>query len=281
MNRASRIALGVAAALLLLSLWKSATSPRLVARGPADTDPPATCAGISAAAPPTVWLPELTWEETCAAIAAGYRTVIVPTAGIEQNGRHVVLGKHHHVVAAASERIASSIGHALVAPVVDYVPETHHMEFAGTISVPEPVFEAVLESAARSLRTHGFTLVAFVGDSFDNQAGQARVAASLSREWGSGALHVSDYYAKNGQVALLESRGETAATIGGHAGMRDTSEMLAAAPAGVRAAKIRAGVTLPRDGSDGDPTRASAALGEEMLRLKVDAAAAQIRAARK
>lgn len=238
----------------------------------------ARCAGIAAATPPTVWLADLTWEETCAAIAAGYRTVIVPTAGIEQNGRHAVLGKHRYVVAAASERIASEIGHTLVAPVVDFVPEQRHMEFAGTISVPERVFEELLESIARSLRAHGFTLVAFVGDSLDNQPGQERVAARLAQQWNGGALHVSDYYAKNGQVDLLRSRGETDATIGSHAGIRDTSELLAAHPEGVRTAKIAA-TPDAASGSSGDATRASAALGEELLRLKVAAAVAQIRAA--
>lgn len=248
---------------------------------------PESCAGITAAPPPSVWLAELTWEETCAALAAGYTTVIVPTAGVEQNGPHVVLGKHRYVVAAAAERIARELGNSLVAPVVDYVPEgrvdppSGHMRWAGTISVPEPVFAAVLESAARSLRQHGFTLVAYVGDSGGNQDAQARVAKTLEREWGAGtALHVSDYYAKNGQTAWLEGQGETPAAIGSHAGIRDTSEMLAAHPAGVRADRTRAGLDFERSGVDGDPTRATAARGEELLRLKVSAAVAQIRAAR-
>lgn len=285
MTRISRIALGAAGALLLLAVWKSANAPeRLVPPGPRDAEPPETCIGIAPAPPPSLWLADLTWEETCGAIAAGFRTVIVPTAGLEQNGRHAVLGKHRRVVTTASERIASEVGHVLIAPVVDYVPESRidppagHMRFAGTISVPERVFEAVLESAARSLRQHGFTLVAFVGDSGDSQASQARVAARLAGEWnGGGVLHVSDYYAKNGQVDFLKARGETDATIGTHAGIRDTSELLAVDPAAIRPGAITRDPTYDADGSDGDPTRATPALGDELLRLKVSAAAAQIR----
>lgn len=270
MTRVSRIALGTAAIVLAIAgslRMREDAAPRSSARA---------CEGIAAASPPSVWLADLTWEETCAAIAAGHRTVIVPTAGIEQNGRHAVLGKHRYVVSAASERIASELGQTLVAPVVDFVPEERHMGFAGTISVPERVFDDLLESIARSLRAHGFTLVAFVGDSLDNQPGQERVAAKLAKEWSGGALHVSDYYAKNGQVDFLKSRGETDASIGSHAGIRDTSELLAAHPDGVRGAKITA-TPDAASGSNGDASRASAALGEEMLRLKVAAAVAQIR----
>lgn len=283
MTRGPRIALAASGVLLALALWKHGNEP-LVPPGPREAAPPESCTGIAAESPPTVWLAELTWEETCAALAAGHTTVIVPTAGIEQNGPHVVLGKHRHVVAAAAERIAGELGNALVAPVVDYVPEgrvdppAEHMRWAGTLSVPEPVFAAVLESAARSLRQHGFTLVAFVGDSGGNQDSQARVAETLTREWGAGsALHVSDYYAKNGQTSWLESQGETLEAIGTHAGIRDTSEMLAAHPAGVRADRARAGLDFETSGVDGDPTRGTAARGEELLRLKVAAAVAQIR----
>jgi len=285
MTRATRIALGISTALLALSIWKWETRP-LVPTGPLDATVPETCAGIAAAPPPTVWLSELTWEETCAALAAGFTTAIVPTAGLEQNGPHAILGKHRHVVSAAAERIARELGDALVAPVVDYVPEdtidppAGHMRWAGTISVPEPVFEAVIESAARSLRQHGFTFVAFVGDSGGNQRAQSRAAARLAGEWGEkSALHVSDYYANEIRDAWLREQGESAATIGTHAGIRDTSELLAVFPAGVRIERAKSGMP-ESSGVNGDPSRATAERGEELLRRKVAAALAQIRASR-
>ena len=45
---------------------------------------------------------------------------------------------------------------------------------------------------------------------------------------------IDDYYAANGQVAWLTSEGESAASIGTHAGIRETSELLAIDPAAVR-----------------------------------------------
>ena len=44
--------------------------------------------------PNTVFLDELTWMEVADKIDAGTTTIIVATAGTEQNGPHMVLGKH-------------------------------------------------------------------------------------------------------------------------------------------------------------------------------------------
>ena len=76
-----------------------------------------------AQAPDTIWLDELTWTEVRDKIDGGTTTVIVATAGTEQNGPHMVLGKHKFIITEASERIARRLGNALVAPIVTYVPE--------------------------------------------------------------------------------------------------------------------------------------------------------------
>src|SRR5450432_1143708 len=99
--------------------------------------------GAGAQAPGSVFLDELTWTELRGQISAGKTTIIVPIGGTEQNGPHMVLGKHNVRVKALSEKIALALGDALVAPVMAYVPEgdaappTSHMRFAGTISVPD------------------------------------------------------------------------------------------------------------------------------------------------
>ena len=92
--------------------------------------------------PKTVFLEELTWTELQNRVRSGKTTVIVPIGGTEQNGPHIVLGKHNMRVKALSEKIALALGDALVAPVLAYVPEgrlqppTAHMRFPGTITVP-------------------------------------------------------------------------------------------------------------------------------------------------
>src|SRR5450755_1830626 len=123
------------------------------------------CLGLGAApvaqAAASVFLEELTWTELRDDIHAGKTTVIVPIGGTEQSGPHMALGKHNVRARALAGRIAESLGNALVAPVIAYVPEgsidppAGHMRFAGTISIPESAFEATLEGAARSLRQAG------------------------------------------------------------------------------------------------------------------------------
>ncbi len=244
--------------------------------------------GHSAApAPPSLHIEDLTWTEVSQALAAGYDTVIIPTGGTEQNGPHMILGKHNLIVRHAAGEIAAALGGTFVAPVMAYVPQgdtgdapTGHMRWPGTLSLPEAVFEDLLEHTARSLVTHGFSRVLFLGDSLGNQEPQQRVAGRLEREWadqGITVLHVGDYYAANGQIDALLSDGFTPAQIGQHAGLRDTSELLAISPDRVR----KPAVAPPAGhdaGYDGDPSLASRDLGERLLALKIQAALRQIRA---
>ena len=100
---------------------------------------------------PSIFLDELTWTELRDEIATGKTTIIVPIGGTEQSGPAMALGKHNRRVKLLSERIAVSLGNAIVAPVIAYVPEGNlsppsgHMRFPGTISVPEAAFEQILE----------------------------------------------------------------------------------------------------------------------------------------
>ncbi len=232
-------------------------------------------------APDTVFLEELTWTELRDVIQSGKTTIILPTGGMEQNGPHLALGKHNVRVKALSEKIARTLGNALVAPVLAYVPEgrlsppTGHMRFPGTITVPDEVFQKVLESAAQSFRVHGFRDIVFVGDHGSSQAGQKAVAARLNREWVATAVRVhavEEYYrvSDTGFRQLLKARGYREDELGSHAGLTDTSLMLATDPLMVRMGRLRPGTGLrDGDGVDGDPSRASAELGRLAVELIV------------
>jgi creatinine amidohydrolase/Fe(II)-dependent formamide hydrolase-like protein len=230
-------------------------------------------ARAAAAGPPdTVFLEELTWTELRDQIGAGKTTVLVPVGGTEQNGPAIALGKHNARVRALAERVARALGDALVAPVVAYVPEgrvsppTGHMRFPGTLSVPESAFAQMLEGAARSLRQHGARDVVFLGDHGPTQAVLRAVAARLNREWGgtpARAHAVEEYYraAQTEFPRLLRERGYRAEEIGTHAGLADTALTLALAPDLVRGDRLKPGTGERGDGADGDPRRATAALG--------------------
>src|ERR1051326_6489615 len=180
-----------------------------------------------AVGPMSVFIEDLTWTELRDAIAAGKPTVIIPMGGTEQNGPHMALGKHNVRVRLLAGRIAATLGTALVAPVLAYVPEgrvdppTGHMRFPGTITVPQEAFDKVIEYAARSLKQHGFRDIAFLGDHGSYQNVEAAVAQRLDREWAASAVRVHavpEYYAESerGFAALLEARGYPASEVGTH-----------------------------------------------------------------
>ena len=233
----------------------------------------------------TVFLEEMTWMEVRDAIADGMTTAIIPTGGTEQNGPHMVLGKHNYLVRYKAGEIAKRLGDSLVAPVMAYVPEggvspvTGHMRFAGTITTPQSIFEQVLEYAARSLVQHGFIDIALIGDSGGNQAGQAAVAEALNLEWvdtTSRVHHVTAYYPGPGDDWLLR-QGETSAAVGSHASIHDTASLLFLNPSMLRLDRLSEGVTGDGTGLIGDARRSTAEYGEQILRMQIEAAVSQIR----
>jgi len=220
----------------------------------------------------TVFLEDLTWTELRDQIRSGKTTIIVPIGGTEQNGPHMALGKHNLRVRSLSEKIARSLGNALVAPVIAYVPEgnldppTAHMRFPGTITIPEEAFDKTLEYAARSFKLAGFHNIVFLGDHGGYQKDEKRVADRLDKEWAAqpvSVLAVGEYYhaSESGFGQLLRSKGYPEQEVGLHAGLADTSLMLAIDPRLVRIDRLQSGEPSG-SGVNGDPRHSSAELGQ-------------------
>ena len=249
-------------------------------------------AGFAAAPAAGPYLEDLTWTELRDRIAAGTTTVLLPIGGTEQSGPQIALGKHNLRAKAIAGRIAQRLGNAVVAPTIAYVPEgeieppTSHMRFAGTISISDTTFEAMLESAVRSFRQHGFREVVLLGDHGGYQKNLERVAAKLNREWagrpGCKVIALVDYYrvTQTDFVDALKAKGFGADEIGSHAGLADTALMLAIEPAAVRPeAFAQAAKAGPREGVQGDPRRATAELGQLGVERQIDRSVQVIREA--
>ena len=258
----------------------------VAAAAPQGTTAMTAPAGISPSqAPDTVFIDELTWEETRDAIKAGKTTVIVPTGGTEKNGYHMVLGKHNFVVTYAANTMARRLKNALVAPTIQYVPEGDpDRQNFGAISHPSPGYDMLLDAAARSLKVHGFTDILFIGDSGGNQAGLTNVAKTLNEEWkGTGVtvFALTDYYEQSRlhyRAWLQAAFGYDDETAGSHAGITDTSQMLFIRPAGIRKDQIKPWGG-PRDsGVSGDPTKATAEIGKMGIEFKINAGLNQYKA---
>jgi creatinine amidohydrolase/Fe(II)-dependent formamide hydrolase-like protein len=134
------------------------------------------------------WLIEdLTWPEIKARMEAGATTIIVPTGGTEQNGPHMVLGKHNVIIRYTAAEIARRLGRhwsPRSSPMCrrELGSAAGHMRFPGSISLPDAVYEGVLESTVRSFAAEGFKVILFLGDSGPNQRPQAAVAKRLDAE---------------------------------------------------------------------------------------------------
>jgi creatinine amidohydrolase len=230
---------------------------------------------IFAQASPGVRLQNYTWTELREQIRAGKTTVIIPIGGTEQSGPYIAVGKHNVRAEYLADRIAEKLGNALVAPVVAYVPEggyappTSHMRFPGTITIPDDVFEKLLESAANSFAVHGFRNIVFLGDHGGYQKDLKQVVAHLNKSWtgtNARAILPAAYYdtSSDGYAQLLRQHGIRDDEIGTHAGLADTSLQLAVAPQMVRLSQLRdAPKPTAADGVyGGDPRRSSAALGQ-------------------
>jgi creatinine amidohydrolase/Fe(II)-dependent formamide hydrolase-like protein len=167
--------------------------------------------------PDTVWLEEMTWMDVRDALKTSKTTAIIPTGGIEPNGPWLALGKHNYVLRANCDAIARKLGNALCAPIIPLVPEgsidpkTSHMLTAGTLSLREETFQAMLTDVVHSLKVHGFQNIILIGDSGGNQAGMKAVAEKLNAQWNGNPIvaHIPEYYDYASVGKLLTQLGVT------------------------------------------------------------------------
>jgi creatinine amidohydrolase len=235
---------------------------------------------------PSVFIDDLTWPEVRDAIAAGKRTAIVYAGSSEQNGPHMVIGKHNFVARALAQRIAEELGDALVYPIIPYavagnaLTRTGHMRFPGTVTLTPEAFFSVVRSVGQSALTAGFKVVAMMGDHGGGQDELALAAKELSAESRGEArvLFIGDLYAKS-RVQMREifaKRGLP--TDEDHAGIHDTSALLEIEPTpGQWVRKDKLPLADASTGVQGHPQFATAELGKIYNDMKVDLAVRQIR----
>ena len=137
---------------------------------------------------PSVWIDDLTWPEIQAAIAGGKQTAIIYTGSSEQNGPHMVIGKHNFIAHALAQRIAEELGDALVYPTrLPYggSRETRPRAPAtcvspGTVTAAiGGILTALCAQLAQSALTAGFKVVAVHGRAW-RRPGRARVGCEIT-----------------------------------------------------------------------------------------------------
>jgi creatinine amidohydrolase len=103
---------------------------------------------------PSVWMQDLTWQEVAGYLAHD-NIVLFPIGATEQRGPAGPLGVDSFVCNALAEDAATRTG-TLCAPPLWYGDSTHHLGFAGTISLTAQTEIAVCSDVYRSLARHGF-----------------------------------------------------------------------------------------------------------------------------
>jgi creatinine amidohydrolase/Fe(II)-dependent formamide hydrolase-like protein len=147
------------------------------------------------------------------------------------------------------------------------------MRFPGAITLPNEYYMKLLEYAARSFKVNGFKDIVFIGDSGGNQDGMKQVSEMLNKEWAESGVRihfVPEYYRGTGFSEWLVSQGVKKEEIGSHAGITDTSQLLAVEPRHIRKDKLADRGGFEGSGVSGNPTKASVEFGRKGLELKVE-----------
>ena len=238
----------------------------------------------------SVYVEDLTWPEVQRAIQSGKTNAIIYTGSTEQGGPHMAIGKHNFIARWVAGAIAIKLGDALVYPTLPFAPtgdavkRTAHMRFPGSVSLTPQTYRSVVHDVALSAIDAGFRNVFVMGDHGDGQDVLGAVAKELDSQWkprGIRVFYVTDLYFKAKEQARAYEASHAITTHDVHAGTDDTSELMAldAQHRWIRSDKRARseGAQTARTGVDGDPTKATASLGEIFLQYKIDDAVAQIR----
>jgi creatinine amidohydrolase/Fe(II)-dependent formamide hydrolase-like protein len=217
----------------------------------------------------TLFIEEMTSSEIESAINLGKKTAIIFTGSTEQNGPHMVLGKHNFMAKNLAQKIASELGDALIYPILPFAPtgdpatRSGHMAYPGTIHLREDVYQAVVNDVVISAISSGFKTILIMGDHGDGQKQLSQVSSQI------GPL-VQPHGIKIFYIDAIYT-----AITGEHAGLEDTSMLMAidSNSSWLRKDQFQA---KPNNTSS-SPLGASVAEGIRLNELRVRAALNQIR----
>jgi mycofactocin precursor peptide peptidase len=214
-------------------------------------------------------LDRLTWPDVAA--LADRSLLVVPVGSTEQHGPHLPLATDLLIAVALADRLAAARDDVLVAPGVPYGSSGEHAGFAGTLSIGQGALETVLVELVRS--ADAFRAVLIVSGHGGNGEAVARAMAIAAREgrraaaW-SPRVVGGDAHAGRTETSMLLALGEPVLVDRAAPGdMRPIAELLP---------DLRAGgvASIAANGVLGDPTRAAAGEGQQILeQLTADLAA--------
>lgn len=138
------------------------------------------------------------------------RTVLVlPLGSVEQHGQHMPLGTDTILARSVVEAAAARLnGRILILPSAWYGLSSHHMHFAGTVTLKAATLMALLEEIVASLVAHRFRRIVIVNGHGGNSGVLDVVAATLGHRFhGNARIACLTYFqlARNAIAALRQS----------------------------------------------------------------------------
>lgn len=226
------------------------------------------------------WLAELAWPEVEQRLAAGAVAVLPVGAAAKQHGRHLPMGADWLQAQWLAGRLAERAP-VLVWPTLSYGFYPAFTAYPGSVSVPAAAFRQSAAAVLEAMAAAGARRALVVNTGLSTIAPLRQAASNMARRLEVALANVYDgpRYRAAAQRLVQQARG-------GHADEEETSILLAIAPALVH--MDRAAPWLPAetgsgplrrtpeapgyspDGVLGDPTRASAAKGRELLQAMLD-----------
>jgi creatinine amidohydrolase len=223
---------------------------------------------------------QLTWDQVARRIDHGAAGILPIGAGAKEHGFHLPMNTDRLQAEWLAARLTGSID-SLIWPTVTYGYYPAFAEYAGSVSLSAPIFEALIQKIAKGIIGYGCRAL-FVLDTGISTL--APVHRALTRLDSPRALHLRVHdgprYASAAELAEQSH--------GSHADELETSLMLAMAPHLVDMSRAEASPALThatpgpltrrdaaspnysRSGSFGDPTRATRAKGDVLLAAMIE-----------
>jgi creatinine amidohydrolase len=178
---------------------------------------------------PRLLLHEITRQE--AASRSKNALVVLPVGATEQHGPHLPLGTDflivEHVARAAADEARRSID-VLLAPTLQFGSSHHHLPFGGTISLSTERYVGALSDMTQSLIESGFRRVFILNGHGGNHEIIQLVVRDLSLKHAVN-LGAASYW-DLARDALAEHEPDVKGRLPGHAGIFETSVIMALRP---------------------------------------------------
>lgn len=230
---------------------------------------------------------------------AGRTVALLPLGATEQHGPHMAVSTDTCIVTHIAEQTEASLAEEVVlCPAFCFGASHHHLAFAGTMSLPAPLYTSTVVELVRSLLTGGFRRIVLLNGHGGNITPAKQALSELSREFDHVLrpnIVLVNYWELAGEAFAGAASMESPAVS--HACEYETSMMLHLAPERVdmgRAQRAKRpptnpylpwdsgescrGVTLVKrtefvssNGSSGEPQKATAEKGRHLLECASEA----------